>query len=220
MKMFALITARKNSQRLKKKHYLKINKKNLVERTYSFAKRIRFIQKVVLTTNDNFFLKYNFGDSLIKIKRPEKFSKKNSSSVSAILHSIRYLKKKDIKIDYILLLQPTSPFRSISSINNGYKLFKKFRGRQSVISVSKTENPIKKNFHIVKNRLIFRKYKNDKANYQINGNFYFASTKFLKKYKSFFKEKMTVPIFQKNKKLSLDIDTRRDYLLAKSFLRR
>ena len=60
--------------------------------------------------------------------------------------------------------------------------------------------------------------KNIKNEYQIDGNFYFASIKFLKKNKSFFRNNMTLPIFQKNKKLYLDIDTKSDYLLAKSFL--
>ena len=216
MKVLAIITARKNSQRIKRKNRLKIDGENLVARTHNFAKKIKFIKKTILTTNDIFFINKKKDSSLVIIKRPEKLSRKNSSSVNAILHATKFFEKNFFKFEAVLLLQPTSPFRSMKSINQGYKLFKKFNGKYSVISVSKTQDPRKRNFNISKNRLTYDK--NIKNEYQINGNFYFASIKFLKKNKSFFRNNMTLPIFQKNKKLYLDIDTKSDYLLAKSFL--
>ena len=41
------------------------------------------------------------------------------------------------------------------------------------------------------------------------------SVKFIKKNKSFISEKKTIPVVFKSKKLSIDIDNRKDYLLAK-----
>ena len=116
-----------------------------------------------------------------------------------------------INYDYILVLQPTSPFRSIKSTNLGFKKFKKFKKKYSVVSVSKTKNPLKHKLEITNNKLNFTKNKNY---FQINGNFYFAGKKFLFKNKSFFKKNITIPILQ-NKKLSIDIDRKKDYLLAK-----
>ena len=45
--------------------------------------------------------------------------------------------------------------------------------------------------------------------YQVNGNFYFASPSFLKKYKSFYYKDKTCAVILKSNKLSLDIDTKK-----------
>jgi len=218
MKILAFITARKNSQRLKKKNRLRLNGVDLVKRTCDFAKKIKFLEKIVITTDDEFFLNSNFGASVIKIKRPQKLSKNRTPTTSAVLHGIDYVEKNFLKFDGVLLLQPTSPFRTLKSIYSGYRIFKKYKGKYSVISVSETKTLFKKNFNIVNKKLNFKKLKRYKKIFQANGNFYFASIIFLKKYNSFFKNNMSIPICQKNKKLYLDIDTKSDYLLAKNFL--
>ena len=59
----------------------------------------------------------------------------------------------------------------------------------------------------------------EKLKYQINGNFYFASKNFLKKYKSFYFKKKTYPIILKSPHLLIDIDTKKDLIKAKGFLK-
>ena len=54
--------------------------------------------------------------------------------------------------------------------------------------------------------------------YQVNGNFYFASPSFLKKYKSFYYKDKTCAVILKSNKLSLDIDTKKDFIKAKNYL--
>ena len=60
-------------------------------------------------------------------------------------------------VENILLLQPTSPFRSIKMLKLGYNLFKKNKFLYSVISVSKSSNTNKRNFEIKNNKLILTK---------------------------------------------------------------
>ena len=41
------------------------------------------------------------------------------TSISVILHCLDYLRKKENYSDYVVFLQPTSPFRKFMDINNG-----------------------------------------------------------------------------------------------------
>ena len=62
---------------------LDLKKPNIID------KKLNFIKRVVLTTNDKSLLNYNYKYSLIKIKRPENLSKNNRTSarnVGAINH--------------------------------------------------------------------------------------------------------------------------------------
>ena len=52
MKIAAIIPARGGSKRLKKKNRLKINNKPLIEWTIKFAKKIKKIQIVLVSTDD------------------------------------------------------------------------------------------------------------------------------------------------------------------------
>ena len=52
----------------------------------------------------------------------------------------------------------------------------------------------------------------------MNGNFYFASPSFLKKYKSFYFKNRTYPVVLNSKKLSSDIDTIYDFKKVEKFL--
>ena len=45
----------------------------------------------------------------------------------------------------------------------------------------------------------------------MNGNFYFATPMFLKKYRSFYYKRKTYPIILRDKKSSMDIDTLKDF---------
>ncbi len=98
MDTIAFILARKNSVRIKNKHNLKIKNLDLIENTIQFACKLKFIKRVVLSTNDVSFLNKDYKIKLIKIKRPESLSKSNSTTASALLHAFNFLKKKKLHL--------------------------------------------------------------------------------------------------------------------------
>ena len=103
-------------------------------------------------------------------------------------------------------------------INEAYKIYKKHNKLYSVASFREGLNESQRVFNIKKNKVYLENKKNNKIKtkrFSANGNFYFASIKFIKKNKSFISEKKTIPVVFKSKKLSIDIDNRKDYLLAK-----
>ena len=58
------------------------------------------------------FINRKYKSSIIKINRPKYLAKKNSTSFATVKHALNLIKNKmNIKADFVLLLQPTSPFR-------------------------------------------------------------------------------------------------------------
>jgi CMP-N-acetylneuraminic acid synthetase len=215
----AIILAREGSIRLKNKNRRKINGISLVDWSINFAKKINFLNDIIVSSDDQKILKKYINNSIIVINRPKFLSKKESSSEDAIIHAASEYEKKNRKIDSILLLQPTSPFRSLQAVNYAFKKYNYFKKKKSIISVSKSKNKSKKKYYIKGNNLTYLPSKN-KNYYQIDGNFYIASLKFLKKYKSFFYKNKSHPIINKYKKFSVDIDTIDDFKKAKKYLKK
>ena len=116
-----IIPARSGSQRLKNKNLLMIGKKTLIEKTIIFSKKIRNIDQIIVSSNDLRILSYEKKfKNIYFLKRPKVLS----SSNSLLIHTIKYLNelyKK--KFENILILQPTSPFRSEKLINKNWLKF-------------------------------------------------------------------------------------------------
>ena len=57
MKILAIIPARKNSKRLKKKHHLEINGKSLIDHTFDLLKKSNLFINIIVSTDDQKILK-------------------------------------------------------------------------------------------------------------------------------------------------------------------
>ena len=139
-KILALITARKNSKRLPKKNLKKIGNKTLVEWSISSVENIREIVDIFVTTDDLNILKISKKNGAISPwLRPKRLSKDNTSSEDTVMHALKWYEKKVCKPDGLLLLQPTTPFRSKANIKKAIKFFKKNKSKP-IIAVSKIIN--------------------------------------------------------------------------------
>ena len=214
MNTVAFIPARANSKRLPKKNIKKLNGISLVEHSVRFAKTLKFVDDIIISTDDKKIIKMYKKFKFIKLfKRPKRLSTNKSKTVSVISHTLKKYEKKFNRAETIILLQPTSPFRSNKIVHLAYNIYNKLKKKKSIISVSKSNYSLKRNFYI-KNRnleLVNKKTNRHKDVYQINGNFYIANKNFLNRYKSFYYTKKTIPIILKSKSLSIDIDTKEDF---------
>ncbi len=216
MKVLVIIPARKGSKRLKKKNILKLNKKPLVQITIEFAKKLKNIFDIIVSTDDPEVIKIS---RKLKVKvpflRPAKLSSDNATSYSVCAHAINFYEKKYSSIDAILLLQPTSPFRSKKSIESIIENFNKIKSK-SVVSVQKLKlNPLtlikkksNKNYYFLKNKNNI---------FKINGNFYLIEKNLFLKKKKFLLSN-TFLFKTENFKENIDIDDINDLKFAKSFL--
>ena len=216
MKILVIIPARKGSKRLKKKNILKLGNKPLVQITIEFAKKLKNIFDIIVSTDDKAIVKIaNKFNVKAPFIRPSSLSNDKTSSASVCVHAINFYEKKYKNIDAILMLQPTSPFRSVKSINSAIKNFKESKYK-SVVSVNKLNlNPKT----IIKKKQSGNQYflrKKEKL-YEINGNFYLINKDLFLKKKKFFLSN-TFLFNLKNFEETIDIDDINDLKMAKTFI--
>ena len=213
MSSIVLILARKNSKRLKNKNFKSI-KKNfyLIDYTLKTANKIKNIDNILISTDDEKIINHvneNY-KNIITLIRPKYLARGKSSSYSSSIHAIKWYSKNISKLDNIILLQPTSPFRVVSKINLAFDLFFKNK-EKSIVSVS----PYK---FLKKNKSDVNKITIKQKQFYINGNFYITNLLNLKKFKSFHSKKSSYFINNTFKE-SIDIDTRYDWLQFRQLIR-
>ena len=208
-----IILARKGSKRIKNKNLKKIHGKTLIEISIKFAKKLNFLKNIVLSTDDKRILNISKKNKILSAGlRPKRLSKDTSTSEEATFHAIKWYEKKFGKINGILLLQPTTPFRNILSFKKAFKIFS--NKNKTVIGVTKIYKKTN-NFFIGRKRLKFIKsIKNNNSFYYVDGSLYLISRKNFFKEKTFVTKKF-VPLFNTKLKNSLDIDFEKDLKLAR-----
>jgi N-acylneuraminate cytidylyltransferase/CMP-N,N'-diacetyllegionaminic acid synthase len=221
--VIALIPAKKYSQRLEHKNLRKINKKPLIWYTIKEAKKSKYIDRIVVSTDCKKIKKISikFGAEVL-FKRPKKLCSQNSTLMDVCNHALNWLERNENqkKIRALIALQPTSPLRKSLDIDNCVKIFnKKKADLVTSFSISKPKNWHKelnknnsfKNFLSKKNRVT----QTAKKNYLLNGAVYVFSKKFLKTGKS---KKNYAYLMPKSR--SIDIDDIYDLEVAELFLKK
>lgn len=108
----AIVLARGGSTRLPNKNLLEIGSKTLVLRAIEGAARNKI--RVILSSNDEKILRSIEDSGVLKHKRSEENSTATSTSEESVLEILDSFHIHDES--EILLLQPTSPFRTISTV--------------------------------------------------------------------------------------------------------
>jgi|TARA_B110001452_G_scaffold241828_1_gene224241 CMP-N-acetylneuraminic acid synthetase len=212
-KIIAIIPARGNSNRLKNKNLKKFNGHPLIHWTIVSALKSKFINSVLVSSDSKKILDYcSKYKSVVLSKRPKKFSLKNSKIEDAIINEIK--RGSLSKFDYFILLQPTSPLRTLKTINDSIKLTLKKKA-STCVSFYKIKNNFLNIFEI-KNIKILEVERNlstsSKSKFFIpSGDIYISSIKKFVKNKSFI-NKNTIPYLIKNK--YSDIDYLHEFKLA------
>ena len=218
MKILSLILAREGSLRLKDKNLKKINNKTLIERTIEISKKLKKKKEIfdtLLSTDSIKIKKIGIKRKILSPwLRPKKLSHSKSSSAESAIHAINWYEKEHFKINGLLLLQPTSPFRDYKDILKAIKIFIKYK--RKIVSVS----PIKKHFqdmYEISNTYLKHKVKQKKNNndlYVCNGYLYLFSIKELKDKKTFYAGN-AIPFVIKSNIKSIDIDDKYDLEIAR-----
>lgn len=210
-KTLCLIPARKSSQRIKKKNKKIINGKPLIFWTINFAKNFFNQENIYVSSDDQDILNISKKNEINFIKRPKKYSLSSSKSIDVVRHFLDKIENKINKIENIILLQPTSPFRKYSTLK---KLITTFieKDLNSIVTVSKDIKEKKNLFYMDKNFRLCKKKNNIKE--RINGNLYLTKIKYLKKYSKFYQNNSKV-ILVKDELESLDLDVYDDWKLLK-----
>jgi len=224
-KILALVPARAGSKGLKNKNYKLLNGIPLFAHSLKTLKKSKYIDRIVLSTDSEKIIKMSkkYGN-FIYYKRPKKISSDKSSTLQVLKHALKFFSNKDDYYDYIICLEPTSPFTTSDDVDKVIEEVAKNKAYDSAVSISYLEkyhpNFI---FKINKKKTISAYQEGEKYNYRrqnisklyfLDGSLYFSQVKSLYKNRGFIGKKTYGYIMPKWK--SLEIDDHIDFELAKN----
>lgn len=225
MKILALITARGGSKRLPGKNIRPLGRKPLIVWSIEVAKKIPVICDILVSTDDPAIAAVcKDAGAYVPWLRPAELAIDTASSVDATLHALDWYEAENDAVDGILLLQPTSPFRTQETVKRGIELFSK-HGYQPVLGVSPTHAHPMWTLKMEGDYLIpfmsehgfgIRSQDLPPA-YIVNGSFYLISPAELRENHSFVGPK-TIPLLIESPHEVLDIDTEWDWFIAENTL--
>lgn len=225
MRILALITARGGSKRVPGKNIRPLGGKPLIAWSVDVAKGIPEICDILVSTDDSAIAEVaRAAGALVPWLRPAALATDTASSVDVCLHALDWYEAENGKVDGLLLLQPTSPFRSRATIIQGLELFHQ-RQHRLVVSVSpaashpmwcfKCEGEGMQPF--IENKGAHLRSQDLPPAYVLNGVLYLISPEDLRERHSFHGDNM-VPLVIDDPYESLDIDTEFDWLTAEAAL--
>ena len=192
-KILCVIPARAGSKGIRNKNMVNLKGKPLIYWTIKIAKKVGYFDKIVVSTNSKQIKKYSEKNKVVApFLRPEKISKDKTPMNDVIRNVLDYYKNYNYLPYAVAILQPTSPFRQLSTINKACKIFikKKLDSLMSIEEIKHNHNPKylfsnKKNFlnKAIKN-LQKKKYRQDeKVYFGLDGGVIFITkTKVINKY--------------------------------------
>jgi N-acylneuraminate cytidylyltransferase len=225
MKILALITARGGSKRLPGKNIKLLGSKPLILWSIDVAKNNLDICDILVST-DNPAIAEISREAGAKVPwlRPSELATDNASSVDVALHALDWYEASKGSVDGILLLQPTSPFRTRETVLRGIELFR-INNHQTVLGVSEVDDHPMWTLKMedvyavpfMKDHGFGMRSQDLPSAYVVNGSFYLISPEELRRSRSFVGSKIT-PLLIESEKEALDIDTEWDWFLAENFL--
>lgn len=136
-KVLALITARGGSKGLPRKNILEVHGKPLIVWSIETAKKSKYIDRLIVSTDDTEIVavcREHGAD--VPFMRPQELSSDTASSIDVALHAIKFLGKEEY--DYLVLLEPTSPLRTVQDIDKALENLDK-SDAESIVGVGKQE---------------------------------------------------------------------------------
>ena len=228
MKILGIIPARGGSKGIPGKNIKLLGGKPLLHFTVEAAKSSSFLERCILSSEDDKIIKVAQELGLeVPFKRPKDLSGDNSSSLDVIKHAIEFFESKNEFFDAVCLLQATSPFRTKSLIDKAILKFKE-SGADSLISVR--EVPAEYNPHWVfeegepnllaiatgESEIISQRQKLPKA-YHRDGSIYLSKTSVIKNQNSLYGEKIS--FIDTTGSSYVNIDEPEDWKMAENLLK-
>jgi len=219
----AVIPARGGSKRLPRKNVLTLNGKPLIVWSIEAGLQSKYIDKVVVTSDDEEILEISKKFRAEIIKRPDELASDTATTFDAIKHTVDNLKK----YDYVVLLQPTSPLRNEKHVDEAIELLETKKS-DAIVSVCEMEHsPLWAN--ILPNNKSMDNFMRDDIRekrsqdldkyYRLNGAIYICKVDRLLQEKSIF-IKNDIYAYEMGEDVSVDIDKRIDFDWAEFLMSR
>lgn len=225
MRILALVPARSGSKRVLNKNTRLLGGKPLIVWTIEAAQGISEICDILVSTDSVEIQSISSrAGAIVPWMRPSDLSTDYATSVDVAIHALDKYENEYGEVDGLLLLQPTSPFRTKKYIRDGIRKYILGEGN-SVIGVSPVrEHPSwmatieNDQIKLLENRETTNSESSVLRNlYVINGSFYLSSPLTLRTRHSFYSD-VTSPLICDSIIESIDIDTESEIEFAKFLL--
>lgn len=227
MKILAIIPARGGSKRLPGKNIKLLDGRPLIAWTVEAALQSKVFVETIVSTDDPVIAQVaqQFGAHVPGL-RPAHLATDTAGSVDVVLQVLDDYERRHGAVDGVMLLQPTSPFRTAESICQAVALFEA-SNRRSVVSVCAAASHPSWSFMLEADSLkpflgweaLTRRSQDLQPAYALNGSIYLISPSTLRHEKRFVGPGVQ-PLVIAEPFESLDIDTPDDWQLAEYALKR
>ena len=223
LEVLSVVLARGGSKGIPRKSLLEIGDKSLIGYAIDEAVKSNTISRVVFSSDDlEMQQEAKKHGAEVLFTRPDELAEDTAGSWSVVQHAVKWLEEnKNYSCDYVILLQPSTPFRTASHIDTAFSLMLK-ENNNSCISVREVDYPPHWMFWIDKNNVanrLFPEGENIKRRqdapvaWQPNGAIYIISSKMLF-------DKPTLPnknttLYRMDWNSSINIDNMSQYEFAK-----
>jgi len=218
-KILYLIPARGGSKGIPQKNIKPLNGKPLILYSVEVARALAPDADICVTTDDAGIIAVVESVGLkVPFVRPDSLATDTSGSYEVILHALDYYAACGIQYDVVVLLQPTSPFRTAGHVKEAVELYDD--SLDMVVSVSESAaNPYYTLFEenvsgfLEKSKKgTFTRRQDCPKVYEYNGAIYVMNVKALreKPLSAFTK----IRKYEMERKLSVDLDTPLDWAFA------
>lgn len=214
-KILAIIPARGGSKGIPRKNIKTLAGKPLIAWTIEEAKKSQFIDMCIVSTEDEEIksVAEEWGGN-VPFMRPAELAQDDTPGVEPVLHAVKMLPG----YDYVLILQVTSPLRTVDDIDDAIA-YCLDSGYESCVGVTEAEHSPYWMYHMDEQKFLkpilkiakeesYQRQKLPKV-YQLNGAIYVTSVAFLQSEKDV-ADKNTAGFIMPRER-SFDIDTMIDF---------
>jgi CMP-N,N'-diacetyllegionaminic acid synthase len=219
-KILAIIPARGGSKGIPRKNIKELTGKPLIVYSIEAALKSKYINKIVVSTEDEEIAEISKKYGAEVIKRPRELAKDSSSIIDVLKHVLEKLREKEnYNPDIIVLLQPTSPLRTVKTIDSAILIFRdKFEYYDSLIPLYLIEGKIGiiMRERYIPNYILGSRRQDIEPIYRECGTIFIFKPDLIKNGEMFGEK--TLPFVIKKYKESIDIDTTDDLKIAEFFM--
>ncbi len=217
----AIIPARGGSKRLPRKNILDLAGKPLIAWSIESGLKSKYIDKVVVSSDDVEILTVSKRYNAETIVRPDKLASDTATTFDAIKHTVENVEQ----YDYIVLLQATSPLRDAKHIDEAIELLES-KNADAIVSVCEMDHsPLWSNTldeslsmqGFLKDEVLNKRSQDLEKYFRLNGSIYICKTEKLLEEKSFF-IKENIYGYKMDRKNSIDIDEEIDFKMAELYI--
>lgn len=223
MRILGLIPARGGSKGVPGKNIKLLGGKPLIQYTSEIALRSKHLSKVVLSSDDDKIIQIAKKIGIeVPFKRPPNLAADNSPTLGVIKHVLDYYKSVGEEFDAVCLLQVTSPFRSLTFIEEALQKFIS-QDTDSLVSVQEVPHEYNPHWTFELNKqgnlkiatgekeIISRRQELPKA-YHRDGSIYITKTHVIESENSLYGK--SISFIESPKEFYVNIDTIEDWQKA------